>query len=41
MLWILPTLILVIATVLAIPLGYFQAWIFDADFRPPRFLGMV
>ncbi len=38
MLWILPTLVLVTATVLAIPLGYYQAWIFDTNFRPPGFL---
>ncbi len=38
MLWILPALVLVIATVLAIPLGYYQAWIFSAEFRPPRWL---
>ena len=38
MLWILPALVLVIATVLAIPLGFYQAWIFDAEFRPPRLL---
>ena len=38
MLWILPALVLVIATVLAIPLGYYQAWIFSAEFQPPRWL---
>jgi K+-transporting ATPase ATPase A chain len=38
MLWIFPAIVFILATLLAIPLGYYQAWIFDTDFRPPRFL---
>ncbi len=41
MIWFLPALILVAATLLAIPLGLFMAWIFDSRYRPPGWLRWV
>jgi K+-transporting ATPase ATPase A chain len=37
--WLLPISLLVTATLIAIPLSRYLAWIMDKEFHPPRFLG--
>ena len=37
--WLLPISLLVTATLIAIPLSRYLAWIMGAEFRPPRILG--
>ncbi len=39
--WILPLLLLGVTFVLAVPLGLYMAWIFDARFQPPTWLRRV
>ena len=36
--WILPVLLLVTATVLAVPLAFYIAWIMDGRYNPPAWL---
>src|SRR5262245_7903879 len=39
--WLLPLLILGVTFVLAVPLGLYMAWTFDARFQPPAWLRRV